>query len=804
MADFTLNKGQGLSKRLINLKNNKRNSKKYIEFAIKNTNLRGLELKKAFVKTAPFVSNIQLTGKWFINNRYNKKRIDIEYICSCGNTLRAPFMDKIRGDLKNKCTCKIPGKKDLSIIKNEYFSNLMKTKYKDVYKSIKFNGKYLPIDKLTNTIKEIVSSNETSNILLVAPTGAGKTYSILNGFTELFKILMILPNTMNVKQTENTYNNLEIQGLYGDSDYHNGYSSVVSTPDSIDKISNFDSFNIVFFDETHIYAGDYDYRPGAFFNAYLKTDSIKHKVHVTATPTNSLYLKDFTHIIEFTPLTPKQVQPTINIYDKAMNKDNNNIYEYQKEIIKEINRLYKENKNNILGKEHNKVIILDMLYQNTDIIINNIDVPDNQKSKLKSGLKDTSKTHKSIINDSLQDVFALSTTDLFSNGANINNKSNYHIFIIGNRIAPKIVQFISRFRNALSLNVHIFSKYHENEKNKIPMSFEYKLNKKMNDVKKQVNYYNNDYDGNVKSVQAPNKNELLEYLRLIDNKSNSENKLELSDRKFSYFFYDNQSKLFKINELAVINYIYEFYYNLVTKEILNIQLKEYYQDIKIIKGCKISNSKNNDKLEIKETIKDNSLELTYKAILDNTYKENNKNLRQDKIIQYNKFLKEYRRRNIAFYFLINPKGINQIISSYIALDFLRTGKSKVSKENILNRKVWKNYRNAIETDMFYTKNEIKEIVKRLKKENKLDDSLKDIEKRLKSIFYSIPTRAYIFKNGNSKQVKGHKHYVHNRETILLEMNKYFRKYNIEFKEFELYEIITILTKNKVKNKVKNR
>jgi len=792
MNDFKLSKGQSLSKRLINLKNNKRNSPEYIEFAINNPRLNGVKLNKAFTKTAPFINNIQLTGKYSDNNDYSRKRIDIEYICQCGNICKAPFKDKVKDKSINKCTCKFPGKENINIVKQEYFSNLTKTKYKDVYKRIKYSGEYLP-KSIKDDILNITKNNETSNILIKAPTGSGKTFSILTLFNEL-NIAMIVPNTMNVKQIENSKDYQNIQGLYGNSDFYmnSGPGATVSTPDSLYKISNFNDFDIVFIDEAHIYSGDYNFRPGAFFRMQSLIKDIKHKVSITATPTNSLNLMDYTHIIEYIPLDDKSIKPNIFLYDKILNKDKNKLHNYQLQIIKETERLYKENK--ISGKDYNKVIVLDMMYKNVDIILDNLNIPDNEKSKLKSGLKTNNDTYKSIIDKGLQDVFCLATTDLMSNGVNINNRSNYHIFIIDNRKAPKIVQFIARFRKALSLRVHIFDKYYNKKNDMNTMSFEKRINEKFKDTISQLEYYNNDYSGNINNAGVHKENELLQLLQKIDNQYNQENRISYSDKKFHYFYYDTNNKKFELNRLAIIGNTYELYYNLVTKDILELQLKEYYQNIKQVKSDKINKNKTiNISIEKKEINKIDTLKLTYQALLSYDYK-NRPELRQDKIIDYQKYIKKYKRKNIAFYLTIKPKPLNQIINTYLSLGFIRTGKNKVSKENMLSRKVWLEYRNAIQEDTFYTKSDIKDITKRLKKENKLEDKLSDIEKRLKSIFYKKRIRPFIIQDGKSKRIKGFKYYSHNRDSILIEFNKYFKKYNLEFKDYELHELLTIYSK----------
>lgn len=798
MNDFKLKKGQSLPKRLIELKNNKRNSQEYIDFALNNPSLKGVKLNKAFTETKPFINNIQLTGKWFNNYDHKRPRIDIEYICQCGNILKAPFKDKVKDKNKNKCTCKVKGKNDdltKSIVK-EYFENLIKTpKYNKIYESYEYESKHLP-KSIKEKVRYHLDNKQYNNILIKAPTGSGKTFMIVNNFTDDdfdSHSILILPNTMNIKQVEKDYRykrGLNIQCLYGGSDdFDPNGGMVVCTPDSIEKIikSGYDfDFHTIFIDEAHIYAGDYDYRAKAFFLLQEFSRDIENKIFITATPTNSLDLNSFTSIIEYIPLNKEDVPTNVFIYDKVINT--NRINDFQEGIIKEAERLYKENQ--ILGSEYNKCILLDMKYQNIELIVDKINIPENEKSKLKSEFKESVKTHESIIENELLDVFFLGTTDLFSNGANILNKSNFHIFIIDNKIAPKVKQFIARSRKALSITVHIFNKYNQNENNYNMPFFEDKLTKKKDEINKLLDIYNQKKFSGITDNRTTDR-ELLNILGAIEKKYNTEYRISIPDKKFTYIFYDTQKGKFAINNLAIVNSVYQDYYNLITKEGFKLQLKEYFKNVKSIKGSgkTLNTSNQNKNINLELPKKRNIKEETLRAISMNEIQ--NEEINQEMVSRYNRLLKKHKRKNVAFFMTEDNPKLKSILKTYNSLEFIRTGKNKTTKENVFMRDVHLSYVNLINEDIPYTSKEIEVLLIKLKKDKKLEDPISKIRTRFNSVFYSKSTRPYIIQNGKSKQVKANKFFIYNRALLLLKINEHYSKYNLEFKLHDLTNLITI-------------
>ena len=153
---------------------------------------------------------------------------------------------------------------------------------------------------LINCIASAISGNTN---LLIAPTGSGKSYTMINTLKVLnIKALFILPNASNVQQSMIEY---DIPGAYGNdlspiSAMENG-NIVAMTWDKTKYLKDIDlSEYIIVIDEIHQTFTDL-YRAEAIKSLYDITDRCKGRIDITATP-NKLNFNIYDTITEYKQL----------------------------------------------------------------------------------------------------------------------------------------------------------------------------------------------------------------------------------------------------------------------------------------------------------------------------------------------------------------------------------------------------------------------------------------------------------------------------------------------------------------------
>lgn len=443
---------------------------------------------------------------------------------------------KLNSELKNKnidinkkfeISCLIDHLKDKEV-DNKEVEIINYSQYKAT-ETIEVN-KY--ISEIKSGLINCVASAIGGNInLLIAPTGSGKSYTMINTLKDLnIKALFILPNASNVQQAMVEYN---IPGAYGNDlspirAMENG-NIVAMTWDKTKQLKDIDlSEYIIVIDEIHQTFTDL-YRSEAIKALYDITDRCKGRIDITATP-NKLDFKIYDTITEYKQL--EQTNYKVTTYNGIDTK-----------LIIDI--LNKSNKSALLMNDKSTL----------KYISENI----NKASKVViSDNKDDNKLYNNImINSNMGEYETLLNTSVIVAGVNINEPNVTDIVIVGFKDIGTIKQYIARFRGLKEVNVHIFNTYKE-ECN--IYSIEWLVKRNMQGFKSVVETLNN-------SIKPINEFDLV---------ASTVKAIKTDDN----IYFDDIEGIYKVNDFTVRGNTYRNYYNDRTIENFNVLLGEYFDDIK--------------------------------------------------------------------------------------------------------------------------------------------------------------------------------------------------------------------------------
>lgn len=443
---------------------------------------------------------------------------------------------KLNSELKNKnidinkkfeISCLIDHLKDKEV-DNKEVEIINYSQYKAT-ETIEVN-KY--ISEIKSGLINCVASAIGGNInLLIAPTGSGKSYTMINTLKDLnIKALFILPNASNVQQAMVEYN---IPGAYGNDlspirAMENG-NIVAMTWDKTKQLKDIDlSEYIIVIDEIHQTFTDL-YRGEAIKALYDITDRCKGRIDITATP-NKLDFKIYDTITEYKQL--EQTNYKVTTYNGIDTK-----------LIIDI--LNKSNKSALLMNDKSTL----------KYISENI----NKASKVViSDNKDDNKLYNNImINSNMGEYETLLNTSVIVAGVNINEPNVTDIVIVGFKDIGTIKQYIARFRGLKEVNVHIFNTYKE-ECN--IYSIEWLVKRNMQGFKSVVETLNN-------SIKPINEFDLV---------ASTVKAIKTDDN----IYFDDIEGIYKVNDFTVRGNTYRNYYNDRTIENFNVLLGEYFDDIK--------------------------------------------------------------------------------------------------------------------------------------------------------------------------------------------------------------------------------
>lgn len=428
---------------------------------------------------------------------------------------------------KFEISCLIDHLKDKEV-NNKEVEIINYSQYKAT-ETIKVN-KYISEIKsgLINCVASAIGGNTN---LLIAPTGSGKSYTMINTLKDLnIKALFILPNASNVQQAIVEYN---IPGAYGNDlspirAMENG-NIVAMTWDKTKQLKDIDlSEYIIVIDEIHQTFTDL-YRSEAIKALYDITDRCKGRIDITATP-NKLDFKIYDTITEYKQL--EQTNYKVTTYNGIDTK-----------LIIDI--LNKSNKSALLMNDKSTL----------KYISENI----NKASKVViSDNKDDNKLYNNImINSNMGEYETLLNTSVIVAGVNINEPNVTDIVIVGFKDIGTIKQYMARFRGLKEVNVHIFNTYKE-ECN--IYSIEWLVKRNMQGFKSVVETLNN-------SIKPINEFDLV---------ASTVKAIKTDDN----IYFDDIEGIYKVNDFTVRGNTYRNYYNDRTIENFNVLLGEYFDDIK--------------------------------------------------------------------------------------------------------------------------------------------------------------------------------------------------------------------------------
>lgn len=417
-------------------------------------------------------------------------------------------------------------------------SMLEKQNYSSYKADLSINiDKYID-ENLEGVKKAIRCVTQGQNTLMIAPTGSGKTYSIVNMLKELdTKALFIFPNSANVQQAMVEYN---IAGAYDKIPVKHALKDnnlVAMTWDKTEQLLNEDlSEYIIVIDEIHQTYMD-AYRNKAIKSLNNIANRCKGRLDITATPTK-LEFGIYNHIIEYKQKI--QTEYKVKLYDKI-------------NIGKVID---------ILNNSNNAMVFKDNIST-----LNYIAKKINKKSGVViSDNKDTSKLYDRIISHSdMKGYEVLLNTSVIVAGVNINNPNITDIIIIGEKDVGKIKQYVARARGAKSINVHIFNGYKTTNENSNVYSVEWCINENIKDVENLKDIYN-----------KASKRDLPYRAIGIDISPISIKKID------SNIYYDKKDMCYKIDKLYIKSNAYNYYYQTRTIESFKVLLEEYFNKIEIV------------------------------------------------------------------------------------------------------------------------------------------------------------------------------------------------------------------------------
>ena len=386
----------------------------------------------------------------------------------------------------------------------------------------------------------VIRASQGDKSLLIAPTGAGKTYSIINVLKEMdIKAIFVVPNAVNVEQIKQEYDIAGASGNIGVMKELEKDKLITVTWDKFAQIdkSILDDY-IVVIDEIHQLYIDM-YRIEKIGGVFENLRYCKGEIDITATP-NKLDFGKYDYILEYDQ--QNKTKYNVKLYNKI---DYNKAVDIARNSTKFA--YFENNKNNL------KFIQQQVFNKNVEVI--NADVKTDSKCY-----------HDIVFNSSIGNAEGICNTSVLVAGVNIYEPNITDIIIVGEKDIATIKQYIARFRDLKKVNVHIFNNYKEECK---VFSVEKRIEKAIAKAQKIADASNNYL--NITQKEYGNFYEEKIDFTLIN--------LKMID---DCIYWNNDTKQYEVNEIAVRNKIYKEYYNLRNIEHYKVLLGEYFDNIEIV------------------------------------------------------------------------------------------------------------------------------------------------------------------------------------------------------------------------------
>ena len=374
--------------------------------------------------------------------------------------------------------------------------------------------------------------------LLIAPTGGGKTYSIINMLKQAdslgeIKSIFIVPNSINVEQIKIEY---EIPGSWGDipviPELEKGNVVAMTWDKFIQLDEEILKDYIVVLDEVHQTLIEM-FRLNKINKLYENLAAARGQMHITATP-NKLNFNNYDFILEYKQKI--QTKYNVKLYDKVCDDTICN-------IIKNSNKfaLLKDDTNYLnFIKDNNPNKKIDVVTSNT---------------------RNLSKAYKEIVTKSTMKKFdGICNTSVLMAGVNIYEPNITDIIIVGEKDIATIKQYVARFRDLKEVNVHIFNKYQEESKT---YDIEWLVNTRLQEISIDIDYYNK-------------KNHTETFIEQL---------LEISPIRLSNsqeYYWNNDLYKYIVNEIGIRNTCYTRYYTKADIQSFKVLLQEYFPNIEIV------------------------------------------------------------------------------------------------------------------------------------------------------------------------------------------------------------------------------
>ena len=374
--------------------------------------------------------------------------------------------------------------------------------------------------------------------LLIAPTGSGKTYSIINMLKRVddlgqIKSIFIVPNSINVEQIKVEY---KIPGAWGDipviPELEKG-NVVVMTWDKFIQLDGSILKNyIVVLDEVHQTYIEM-FRLKKINKLYENLATARGQIHITATP-NKLNFNNYDFILEYKQ--NNQAKYNVKLYDKVCDDTIRNIIENSKKFA-----LLKDDTN-----------YLNFIKENS---------PNKKIDVITSNTRNLSKAYKEIVTKSTIKKFdGICNTSVLMAGVNIYEPEITDIIIVGEKDIATIKQYVARFRDLKEVNVHIFNKYQE-EESKI-YDIEWQIEKISENRHDFINYYNSYQNKEFEEISLD-----IEPIRLNDSQE---------------YYWNSELCKYTVNEIGIRNTCYTRYYSKADIQSFKVLLGEYFKEIEIV------------------------------------------------------------------------------------------------------------------------------------------------------------------------------------------------------------------------------
>ena len=374
--------------------------------------------------------------------------------------------------------------------------------------------------------------------LLIAPTGSGKTYSIINMLKKVddlgqIKSIFIVPNSINVEQIKVEY---KIPGAWGDipviPELEKGNVVVMTWDKFIQLDESILKDYIVVLDEVHQTLIEM-FRLKKINKLYENLATAKGQIHITATP-NKLNFNNYDFILEYKQ--NNQTKYNVKLYDKVCDDTIRNIIENSKKFA-----LLKDDTN-----------YLNFIKENS---------PNKKIDVITSNTRNLSKAYKEIVTKSTIKKFdGICNTSVLMAGVNIYEPEITDIIIVEEKDIATIKQYVARFRDLEEVNVHIFNKYQE-EESKI-YDIEWQIEKISENRHDFINYYNSYQNKEFEEISLD-----IEPIRLNDSQE---------------YYWNSELCKYTVNEIGIRNTCYTRYYSKADIQSFKVLLGEYFKEIEIV------------------------------------------------------------------------------------------------------------------------------------------------------------------------------------------------------------------------------